>query len=499
MHNCVSLITPPSGFLLDERVFMNLGILKVAAVLEQNGYFVEKLDLSGIRNYTEVVRTHMLRTEANIFGLTATTPQLPAAVNIARVIRESHSSPTIILGGPHITLVNTAAKRERKLGIEFSKARGIQALEYLESVFDMLIAGDGEEAMLEALRGYNNGKVIDADEPESALFHNDNQLDELPFPARHLLDIESYHYYIENERALSLIAQLGCPFECGFCGGRQSPFLRRVRMRSSESVVAEMAHLYEKYGVRGMMLYDDELNVNTRMIELMRLIRDKQARLKTQWWLRGFIKAELFTHDQARAMYEAGFRWILIGFESGSPRILKNINKKATLEENSRALQIARRCGLKVKALMSIGHPGESFETVRQTEEWLTGVRPDDFDVSIITTYPGTPYYDFAVPHGEDENIWIYTYKKTGDRLWSFNIDHTQVSDYYKGAPGDYKAYVWTDFLSRDDLVELRDEIENKVRQKLGIPYNPSAPAILYEHSMGLPPHIFRTSYSPSI
>ena len=61
-------------------------------------------------------------------------------------------------------------------------------------------------------------------------------------------------------------------------------------------------------------------------------------------------------------MSEAGFRWILTGFESGSPRILRNINKRATMQENTRCVEIARRHNLKVKALMSIGHPGESRE-----------------------------------------------------------------------------------------------------------------------------------------
>ena len=66
---------------------------------------------------------------------------------------------------------------------------------------------------------------------------------------------------------MSLIAQLGCPFSCGFCGGRESPMLRRVRTRSTENVVAELCHLHDHYGVTGFMLYDDELNVNTKMVE----------------------------------------------------------------------------------------------------------------------------------------------------------------------------------------------------------------------------------------
>jgi len=286
-----------------------------------------------------------------------------------------------------------------------------------------------------------------------------------------------------------------CPFGCGFCGGRMSPFLRRVRMRTSESIVQEMVHLYRTYGVTGFMLYDDELNVNPKIVELMNLIADAQQKLGVEFRLRGFIKAELFTDQQAEAMFRAGFRWILIGFESGHERILTNIQKKASQADNTRAMEIAKRHSLKVKALMSIGHPGESEETIRATRDWLLAVKPDDFDATVITTYPGTPYFDEAVE--SSPGVWTYTYPKTGDRLHSVEVDYREVAEYYKGIPGEYTSYVYTDYLDAKELVRLRDWLEADVRAKLGIPYNTGAPAVRYEHSMGqgmLPPSILRTT-----
>ena len=128
--------------------------------------------------------------------------------------------------------------------------------------------------------------LIDADDPKSELFLDSARLTELPFPARHLVDVDSYHYSVDGVRALSLIAQLGCPFECGFCGGRASPSLRRVRMRTTQSVVEEIVHLHQTYGVNGFMLYDDELNVNPKMIELMAAIAAAQRELQTDFRLR---------------------------------------------------------------------------------------------------------------------------------------------------------------------------------------------------------------------
>lgn len=490
----ICLIVPPSVFLLDERVFMNLGILRVAAVLEEANYRIELLDLSGTENYVEAVSDHVRTSKATAFGLTATTPQVPAAVKICQAIRQSRPDAKIILGGPHVTLVNVACKTEQQSGTE---GRATRTYNTLARLFDVLVAGDGEEAIFVALQA-DAPKLVDADDPKSTMFLTNRRLNELPFPARHLIDVDSYHYHIDGMRALSLIAQLGCPFACGFCGGRFSPSLRRVRLRSSENVLAEILHLHETYGVNGFMLYDDELNVNPKMVELMHNIAELQVRLGQEFRLRGFVKAELFTDEQAEAMYQAGFRWILTGFESGSPRILRNINKKASQEDNTRCVEIAKRHGLKVKALMSLGHPGESVVTIQDTHNWLLEVEPDDFDVTIITTYPGTPYYDRAVPHPTEKGVWTYEYN--GDRLHAFELDYTEVENYYKGSPdGGYRSYVYTDYLSAEEIVEHRDRVERDVREKLGIPFNPGAPAIRYEHSMGqmgagLPPNILRTT-----
>lgn len=491
MKHRVCLVIPPSAFLLDERVFMSLGVLKVAAMLETHGVDVDMLDLSGIENYAEVVRDYARARGVDCFGITATTPQMPAAKTVRDAIKEERPLTRIILGGPHVTLVSAAEKLERKRSM---RGRGTDALYELSELFDVLVAGDGEFAVFHALEEYPS-KLIDGDDPKTELFLPKEILGDLPFPARHLVDVGSYHYSIDGVPALSLIAQLGCPFECGFCGGRASPSLRRIRIRSSESVVAEMRSMYNAYGVKGFMLYDDELNVNPKMVEMMDQISALQAELGLQFRLRGFIKAELFTIEQARAMYRAGFRWILVGFESGHPDILESINKKAALEDNTRCMEIAKEAGLKVKALMSVGHPGETEETVRATRDWLLAVRPDDFDATVITTYPGTPYFDEAVPG--DGGIWTYTFKKTGARLHSSDVDFLKRPDYYKGIPGEYVSRVWTDELSAEDIVRLRDWLEEDVRGKLGIPFNASAAAQRYEHSMGqgaIPTNILRST-----
>lgn len=518
----IALVTPPSEFLLDERVFMSLGILKVAAALEAGGVQVEHLDLSGVENFMDVVAEYARTHRPSCYALTATTPQMPSALRIAALLRgqvtgdreagaryrvsgvseeptvrsgtwnltpetysqgtQNRKNPKVILGGPHATLVNAAARKEVPAG------RACRAMQELLSAFDTVVAGDGERAIFSAIK---ESGLIDADNPKSEMWQSSADFNESAWPARHLVDVESYHYTVDGERALSLVGQLGCPFECAFCGGRLSSMLRRIRTRSAESVVAEMLHLHDRYGIRGLMFYDDELNVNKAVVGLMRSIRDTGQERGIAWRLRGFVKAELFTEEQAEAMYAAGFRWLLCGFESAHPVILRNINKKATVADNTNMLRMAHKHGLKVKALMSFGHPGESETTIMATRDWLIAEKPDDFDCTIITTYPGCPYYDAA----KELEKGLYVFNTWGDKLYAHDVDYARDAMYYKGKPGDYKSYVWTDHLTPERLVELRDRVEEEVRTKLGIPYNAGISALRYEHSMGqdhIPAHILR-------
>jgi radical SAM superfamily enzyme YgiQ (UPF0313 family) len=485
----VLLVIPPSPFLLDERVFVSLGVLKVAAVLERTKVEVEVLDLSGVANYEAAAREAFASTTAKAIGITATTPQMPSARRIADIAREERPEARLIIGGPHPTLVSAAAKKENTIA-----GRAGLAMQRLLEAFDVVVAGDGELAIFEALgRHADRTGFVDGDDPHGPLFMTRQQYEESPWPARHLVDLDSYRYSVDGKRATSLIGQLGCPFGCGFCGGRSSPMLRRIRTRSAENVLAEVEHL-ASLGFRGAMFYDDELNVNRGLVELMRKLEKLQERLGIEMSFRGFIKSELFTDEQASAMRAAGFRWLLCGFEAADDRILRNINKRATRADNERVIETCHRHGIKVKALMSIGHPGETEKSVLAVRDWLLRNGPNDFDCTIISTYPGSPYYDEARPVAGE---YVYETPGNGDRLYAADVDFETTADYYKGDPdGGYRSFVRTDELRAEDLVALRDVVERDVRGGLGIRFNPAAPGIVYEHTMGmgLPGNLLRRS-----
>jgi len=196
----ICLVTPPSPFLLEERVFCSLGILKLAAVLERDGYQVDHLDLCGVANFEEVVRQYR---GSDTFGITSTTPQFPSVMKIVTVLREV-GGRKIILGGPHPTLIHSSYKR--------GKHRADGPMQAMLQNFDVVVAGDGEDAIFSAMSPFFRG-IIDADDPQSPLWQTNKKFTESPWPARKMVDIQSYHYSIEGEPALHVIGQLGCPLQ----------------------------------------------------------------------------------------------------------------------------------------------------------------------------------------------------------------------------------------------------------------------------------------------
>jgi B12 binding domain len=272
----VCLITPPSAFLLDERVFVSLGILKVASSLEAQNYRVNFLDLSGVENFLAPLEDYLTVCQDAAIGITTTPPQLPSVMRIAETVRRLRPDLKLILGGPHVTLVYSAKKLEAKRGI--ANGRGHRSAAQLEAAFDVLCSGDGELAIFEALKD-DTPSLVDGDDPKGGLFLTDRMFTEGPLPARHLVDLKSYRYSIEGHRATSLIAQLGCPFGCGFCGGRNSKSLRQIRNRDTGSILQEVEHLHIAHGYTGFMFYDDELDVSKSFVDLMNGLSDLQSRL----------------------------------------------------------------------------------------------------------------------------------------------------------------------------------------------------------------------------
>ena len=452
----ICLINPPSPFLLDDRVFPPLGLLQVAAVLEEGGHEVAVADLGGVPDYKAEMAKHI--DGWNMYGITATTPQFPMAIDVLEVIRELDPGKRVMIGGPHSTVMPESC-----------------------CMFDCVVMGDGEEAVLEALHP-DAPSVIDR-----ATTTTKGEL-RWHWPARHLIDMDSYRYSVGGVKGTSMMLSQGCPYQCSFCSGRLVPYYRRVRSRNIDDVILEMEHLVAHYGIKAVMAFDDEVNLlNEPLLEFCQKVKPLGMKF------RAFVKANLFNDVQAQAMAEAGFVDVCTGVEAGDDRILGVIDKQTTREINKRFVDLCRKYGMRSKAFTSIGHPGESYESVMRLKDWLLWARPDDFDTTCITVYPGTPLWANRERVGVTERgVPICRYvkrsrrpEKDGATLFFEEIDYSKEAAFYKGKPHEYVSFVWTPDLSKEDLVGLRDQVEEDVRKELGIPYPLRFSGDQFEHSMG--------------
>ena len=240
------------------------------------------------------------------------------------------------------------------------------------------------------------------------------------------------------------------------------------------------------------MAFDDEVNLlNEPLLEFC----NKVAPLKMKF--RAFVKANLFTDIQAEAMAKAGFAEVCTGVESGSDRILRIIDKQTTRDINKRFVDLAHKHGMRAKAFCSLGHPGENRQSTEDLKSWLIEAKPDDFDVTCITIYPGTPIWEQrerVEVNGHGQRICKYVKQSKrpeddGATLFFDEVRFDEEFSSYKGKPGEYVSHVWTPDLSKEDLVTLRDQIEDEARKVLGIPYpiRHSGDSISFDHSMGQP------------
>jgi anaerobic magnesium-protoporphyrin IX monomethyl ester cyclase len=410
----ITLIIPPSPFLISDKVFPSLGILYVASALEQKGCKVRVLDLTGQQDWQDKVR-EIANQDYRLIGITATTPDFPLAIQILNIIKSVNVRIPIVIGGPHATVASSLCE-----------------------MFDKVVVGDGWTGIFLALE--TDQKIV-----RGEMIAN---LDEVPLPARHLIDLKNYHYEIDGRMATNVISQLGCPFSCVFCCGRDLPQYRRVRVRGPRSFVEELDLLNEKYGYTAFMIHDDEFNLKkSRTLEICELLSKRDYRFRC------FVRADLFTEEIAKAMAKAGFYEVDVGVESGSARILGVIRKDTTPEINARARLLARKYGMKFKAFITIGHPSETHEDVLMTKQWLLDNEPDGFEIYVITPYPGAPIYDQKEKFDLD-----------------FSIDYGREAAFVTRRYGDSRCYVRTSSLTSEEIAILREEVDKEVRAKLGIP-----------------------------
>ena len=269
---------------------------------------------------------------------------------------------------------------------------------YFQKDLDIIICGEPEETLKEIVRGnpFESIKGIYYRDDVRVKFTGARpfieDLDNLPFPARHLVDNNLYRRPDNNKVQAVIKVSRGCPFHCFFC--LATPVSgAKVRKRSPENIVAEIRECVEKYGITNFVFWSDIFNIDKEWtLDLCQKIID--SGLKITWSAN--TRADTADEEMAIKMYESGCRLVSIGVESGSQEMLDKIGKKITLDDVRLTVKIFKKAGIKIYNYFVIGLPWEDEDTVEDTIDFAIELDSDFISFYTATPLPGTRFYDYA-------------------------------------------------------------------------------------------------------
>lgn len=367
-----------------------LGLLYLAAVLENHNHDVRLID--GLQeNLTEEdILEAIASFGPQLVGISIATIAFYRSIQLAKVIKEKFALLPIVVGGPDVS------SRLQDYG------------NYTE--FDYAIYGEGEETIVELIDALENKR--DLKEIKGLLYRSNgdvninpprpyiDDLDTLPFPARHLLkDIMNYRPHLFSYKRkpwTSIITSRGCPYHCVFCS--RSVFGNKYRYRSAQNIFQEMKLLKEEYGMKEIFIADDTFTIKKdRVEELCNLL--VETKLGVIWSC--LARANTLTKDLLEKMKKAGCWQIHLGIESGDERILELIRKKISLEQVRNVVGWADEIGIAVKGFFMLGHIGETKESIQKTIDFARSLPLYTVNFCLTFPLPGTELADVAAQFGE--------------------------------------------------------------------------------------------------
>lgn len=346
-------------------------------------------------------------------GITFPSSAIKRVIEIGKTIRSSKngSSIKIFAGGYHPTSEPEATLR-------------------LLPFLDFIVSGEGEIAfskidkdfsLLNNVALLNNGKYF-----ENELSFEQN-IDQFPYPDRHIYNKK----YFEPSygaiagiygRVATIMTSRGCPYSCKFCSGKL--IQKVVRFHSVEYVVEEIEHILSVVGSFDYLYFLDTMFLSkwSRTETLCNHLKKYKYKKYFKWAANA--SANVISSEKVKLMKEAGCFYLSFGFESASDRVLKLMNKKATAQDNQKALDICRKYSVLANSAFLFGIPGEEEDDLRKTCEFVRKNNIFSPGINVMKPLPGSPYYYEFIDNGilkKDIETWF--------KISSINIEDKIYND----------------------------------------------------------------------
>ncbi len=382
----ITLVNPaaPVGAAM-HMPFAVLGLGYLAAVLEKNQFQVDVIDCQVLKLSSEDFRAEISKRQPDIVGVTSSTLTYQPALKLVKISKEACPNCITAMGGPHVTFWDDKALEEcQELDIVIRKEGENTLLELVQRVAN-------KESVVDVIGTTcrKDGKIVrNADRPYI------EDLDALPFPARHLWPMERFREY---EDILYLATSRGCVYWCEFCSTVRMHG-RKYRMRSPKNVVDELEFLHKTYNISKFTFCDDAFTVDQQRTEAMCTEILKRG-LKIEW--NCGTRVDMLTHELLEKMKNAGCISVWFGVESGSQQVLDAMKKGITPELTIKVLGWVRELGMQPIPNVILGFPGETKESAWKTIKFVEKISPDAVGFyNVATPFPGTPMYDMVKEKG---------------------------------------------------------------------------------------------------
>ena len=376
-----------------------LGLMYVAAVLEKAGHAVQIYDADP--EYQATIISEIKDFNPDLIGLSFLTVGYQRAFNFLKIMKAAMPDKKYCSGGVHTS---------------------VKPKETLEAFdLDFIVVGEGEDTMIEVCERLGSGK--DLTNVNGVMYRKDGEivvnegremikdLDTIPFPARHLIDMKPYlkppgiiRGHADSNQT-TIVTSRGCPFQCIYCGSHNI-FGRKTRRRSVKNVVDEIEHLHKNFGITGIYYCDDTFTLSPKWVKEY-CEELKKRKLDIKW--AGQSRVDQTDINLMKLMKESGLVQLDFGVESGSEKILKVLGKGGAGDRKSQIKQSFKLCkelDIRTLATFIIGSPEETKEDIDESFQVAKDIDADYTAFYFLTPYPGTAIYEMAIEKGWlDPNI----------------------------------------------------------------------------------------------
>jgi len=368
-----------------------LGILYIASSLINNHHHVLVIDANADHLSDSEIAKKIKSFQPDLIGISIYTHDFLNHIKLISLIKSFCSAP-IVAGGVHMSIYPKETMAYKCL--------------------DYGIIGDGENTMLKLVNFLNghikiseiNGLIYRENNEIIVNYPPDysNDLNELPFPARHLIDVNKYQTILSRSMPITtMISVRGCPFHCTFCEMANSYY----RERNPQNIVNEMEECQNKFHIKEINFYDSNFILNkAKTIEVCKEILNRG--LKIDWTIRA--RLDHVDEEILINLFNAGCYRIFYGIESADPNILKNIDKYINIDSNKikNIIDLTKYIGISPFGYFIFGSPGETQETINASISLFSNSNLDYIQITRVCPWPGSELYQIWKTQNKSD-MWL--------------------------------------------------------------------------------------------